>query len=991
MYRLTCSQQDITEMTTPNFRFFQSAIIAIFIISLIPLSSRGQFFSTGQDPASLRWRQIKTGNYSIIYPSTYETHAQYTARIMDNVWRYETKTLTAKPPRIPIIIHTQSSLANGVTVWAPKRIEFYPTPDPDAYAEEWLEQLAIHEYRHAVQINKMNKGFTRALYYILGEQATGGILGAFIPTWFLEGDATATETALTKTGRGRAGWFEAILRAQLLEKGSYNFNKATLGSFKTFVPDAYELGYYLVGMGRKDYGPKLWDYSLDHVAKYPFMIIPLADGIKRTTGLTKVKWYRKSMNELDSIWKEQDRNTPKTGSRMISIRNARNYKVFTHPLYLNDSTIIAERQSNEGVDCFVKILPNGKEKKLFQTGAYQDGSNSISGDLIAWAEYEPDLRWGNRDYSSIKIYDMKSRRSRHLTKRSRYFSPILSHDASMIAAVRINTDGESFLEVLGTSDGRVLFSKKAEGSATFQSPDFTDDDKHLIYLYMNEKGKTIATCDMATKETRFHIPFTFTGIDGPSQMFGHFIIFSADYSGIENIYAVDTVTKKIFQVTSARFCASDPDFNSDKTRLLYSDYCSDGQMVSEASLDSAKWIPLTGVRDHSFKLYDILAGQEGVNLQDSLANEGLFRMLLDHSMNPDSSRQGHPQYPSKKYSKAAHLFNVHSWAPVSLSASNLTIHPGVTVLSQNVMSSTFASAGYDWDYNEQTGQFYLNFSYQGLFPVFDLGSSFGKRAGYYITSSTSPRTRFTWNELKLQLTVSVPLNFTRGAWYRGLTPAISTSLVDVIHDKSTPGLFTSGWINTVTYSLNFYQYRRSNYQDMYYRWGQNIQLSLTNSPFGVNDMGSIWAVQTNLYFPGLLRHHGLWLFGGYQQRDENTVYGYSYSGVVPYPRGYSSGYDSHLFSFSANYKFPLFRPDWSLGGVLYFKRFKLNLFYDQAMGDDSKAIDWSLPNLYQTIGSELTAELHILRFVYPFELGVRPMYFPVNNTWGCQFIYSVSF
>ena len=38
------------------------------------------------------------------------------------------------------------------------------------------EQLAIHEYRHSVQINKMNRGFTRALYYIFGEQATGGIL-----------------------------------------------------------------------------------------------------------------------------------------------------------------------------------------------------------------------------------------------------------------------------------------------------------------------------------------------------------------------------------------------------------------------------------------------------------------------------------------------------------------------------------------------------------------------------------------------------------------------------------------------------------------------------------------------------------------------------------------------------------------------------------------------------------------------------------------------
>ncbi|TRZ70874.1 MAG: hypothetical protein D4R97_07680, partial [Bacteroidetes bacterium] len=347
-------------------------------------------------------------------------------------------------------------------------------------------------------------------------------------------------------------------------------------------------------------------------------------------------------------------------------------------------------------------------------------------------------------------------------------------------------------------------------------------------------------------------------------------------------------------------------------------------------------------------------------------------------------------YKTKKYSKAGHLFNVHSWAPASFNLSNLSLHPGVMALSQNVQSSAFASAGYDWDYNEQTGQFFLNFSYQGIFPVFDLKTSYGKRAGYYITSKTSQRTRFTWNELNMDLMVSVPLNLSRGVWSRGLTPAIGTSLIDVMHDKSTPGIFTTGWINTMTYSLKYFQYKLSNYQDMYPHWGQEADFTLINSPFGANDLGSIWAVQTNFYFPGFARHHGLWLYGGYQQRNEKTVYGYSYSEIIPYPRGYSNGYDNHLFSFSANYKFPLFRPDWSAGSVFYFKRFKLNLFYDQAMGDNARTIDRDLPNLYQTIGSELTAELHILRFVYPFELGVRSMYFPLNNSWGWQFIYSVN-
>ena len=172
-----------------------------FLFLIFILSSRGysQYYSTGQDPASIRWRRIKTERYKLIYPAPFEKKAQYLANIMDIICRNETTTLSARVPRIPVILHTQSVTSNGLTVWAPKRIELYPCAPQQTYSEEWLEQLAIHEYRHAIQISKINQGFSKALSYVFGEQITGGILGLYVPTWFLEGDATVTETS--KIGR----------------------------------------------------------------------------------------------------------------------------------------------------------------------------------------------------------------------------------------------------------------------------------------------------------------------------------------------------------------------------------------------------------------------------------------------------------------------------------------------------------------------------------------------------------------------------------------------------------------------------------------------------------------------------------------------------------------------------------------------------------------------------------------------------------------------
>jgi hypothetical protein len=93
-----------------------------------------------------------------------------------------------------------------------------------------------------------------------------------------------------------------------------------------------------------------------------------------------------------------------------------------------------------------------------------------------------------------------------------------------------------------------------------------------------------------------------------------------------------------------------------------------------------------------------------------------------------------------------------------------------------------------------------------------------------------------------------------------------------------------------------------------------------------------------------------------------------------------------MYSFSVNYKLPLFYPDWSLGSAMYIKRFKLNVFYDFAGGSEEDIIYKS-----SSTGAELTADLHILRFVFPFELGVRSYYLPDEEQIGWQFLFGVSF
>ncbi|MFH1936461.1 MAG: hypothetical protein ABIK52_02730 [Bacteroidota bacterium] len=1015
----------------------------------IGASTKAQYYSTGQDPASIRWNQIKTDSFRIVFPESFQTQSQHLARILDLTARYETKSLKAKVHRMPVLIHSQSAESNGLAVWAPRRIELYACPPQDTYAEEWLEQLALHEYRHAVQTSKMNKGFTKALYYIFGEQVTGAVLGLYVPTWFLEGDATVMETALSNSGRGRVASFAAPLRAQLLQKGIYRYDLATMGSYKTFTPDAYTLGYHLVARGREKYGYELWNRTLDKVAKLPFMVVPFNAGIKQNTGLWKTGLYQKMMEELLIEWQGQEDDLWQSPYIRITETRRTDYTTWNRPQFLNDSILIAACWSNEGIPRLLLLDRHGNTEKIVRLGPYQPGSLSVAGDVAVWTEYRPDIRWENRSYSVIRKYaplnplkgtyspfrglggrsehraqgtghraqgegmngqsDDYAAASQHhptttspqhhstmdFTQKSRYFSPALSPDGSWVLAVRITEENCSFIDLLETVNGEVLRSIPAPDKGLFLQPSWSADGTKIAFILLTREGKSLQVMDSRGGSGTSYLTPTFREISGPPIFFRNYLLFMADYTGIENIFAIDTLTRQLYQVTSARFQATHPDISPDGSTLAYSDYGVDGMMVVTREADPSQWILLDSIPNYTFPLAEAMARQEGVNVQDSIWKLGNLKLGNSEDNNSPHGNDtsslhlpitSSPFYEVTRYRKIAHLFNLHSWAPVSIDADNLTLKPGVSVLSQNLLSTAFAGAGYEYDLSERTGRFYLNFSYRGWFPVIDLNYSYGKRAGIGRPWDPDESFRFTWNESDLQATISVPLNLSQGIWYRRIQPIFGTSWIYVIHDKTTPRSFIEGSINTLDYRIYMYNYIRSNYQDMFPKWGQNLDIQFRHTPFGGNDLESIFAIAGNIYFPGLFRHHGIRIYGGCQQRWYIFTADYRFANLISLPRGTEPFYTPKLISFSLDYKFPFLRPDLSLGSLLYLKRFKLNLFYDWVHGWGPWDNTWD-----ESTGFDLTSELHILRFLAPFELGVQGAYLPDENRWVWRFLWGVTF
>ena len=941
----------------------------LFCMLIFPKEGHAQFYNNGQDPASLRWYRIDTDHYRILFPKDYSDRAQYLANLFEYTYGRVDHSLHSEPRRITVIVHDRSVVSNGMVVWAPRRVELYPVTDPTSYVDGALQQLAKHELRHVVQMEKLNQGFTKVLSYFAGDLAAGGIV-VMLPPWYMEGDAVASETALSHSGRGRVPSFEKALRAMAVEKGGVmNYNEAVMGSFKKFVPDKYHYGYQVVAYSRTKYGAGLWDKGLDAVARKPWQFNPLNISLKKQTGLTKKRLYDTTFSHLRKAWVEKDREHGPSSFKKINTRRKRVYTSYRFPRYLNDSVILVEKSGLDQIREFVLLDTLGRETLVHVPGYYQPVRLSVAQGKIVWAETIYDPRWTNRSWSDIKIYDIQKEKEYRFTRRERYFSPDISPDGHKIVAVRVTTENRHYLEVLDTRNGQVLHSWYRGDTTRFFMPTWRDNGRILV-IVMNDQGKGIEEVNTRTGRWKQWLPPSWADIQSVAWS-GKYLLYHSTYGGVDNIFARDSLTGDIFRVTDSRFGATDVTVSPDGKRIAFSDYTADGYDAGEKTLNPAQWTPLSRIGDVSLHLADSLARQE----------KGAFGRK-------DIPQTGHPM---QRYSRFTHLFKVHSWLPFyfdyeNISMDQVPLYPGLVFYSQNYLSTLYGSLGYAYMNGEHKLITHLTFS--GRYPVLDLNYSMGGRA--YVINSPSAELPDTF-PLRQELSgrIYLPLNLTTNRFNKGFVPSLelqytnSFTWSDELKEYEKDRVF-------LAYRIYTYALLKMGHRDIRPRLGYLLDMDYLHSPWNNSGYGEKAYITGNIYLPGAFRHHTLVLNGGYEEQSGGKYYYYN---RLSYPRGYKNWISTRLQSYSAEYDLPLFYPDVSLGSLLYIPRFRGQLFYEHAVGNNSYDYvnnEFKDKKIFNGVGAELFTDFMILRLDFPFTFGFWTSYLPDEARFTTGFHFSVN-
>src|SRR5690606_14248356 len=300
--------------------------LSLLISTLTSLQTFAQLINDEQAPPRVKWQVIETPEFNLLYPELLYNDAQSVASLLRNHVSSVSEQYGIKPRKIDIVIQSANTEGNGYVQLAPRKSEFFITASQDAEPGDWLQMLALHEYRHVVQIDKLT-GNIRFPFEELGF----AFFGVALPGWFYEGDAVLTETLLTEGGRGRTPSFDRTLRANLLEGRRFSYQKNHFGSFKDRTPGHYELGYFLTAKLYRDFGADISDRLLSRISSNPFRPYNFSRSLKKITGFTTPAWHKATTEELTKIWKEQQSVNPVRSYKKTAGDDSRFPQQFAHP------------------------------------------------------------------------------------------------------------------------------------------------------------------------------------------------------------------------------------------------------------------------------------------------------------------------------------------------------------------------------------------------------------------------------------------------------------------------------------------------------------------------------------------------------------------------------------------------------------------------------------------------------------------------------------
>ena len=989
--------------------------IVIAIVALLATySASAQYYSWGADPTYMQWYRLKGDKIDVIYPDTARTlgykmmyYAQAVQPSIGFGFRHG-------PMKIPFVVHPENFSSNGMVMWLPKRVEILSSPAVNSYSMPWLKQLAAHEYRHAVQYNNLNRGFVKVFSYILGEQSsTIGLL--FMPLWGMEGDATLSETQMSSFGRGLQPSFSMHYRALGNIGLSKGIDKWFCGSYKEYIPNHYHLGYQITSFANTKYDENVWNNVVRYAVRNPYVIATTYFGLKRFYKTSTEKLFRETFCDLNSHWNSLPYQ-PNTSTQLSAVCS-KGYTQYRYPQYLDHNLVLSMYETLDTPNAFVKTdAKSGKRSHMAYTGSVSSRPSEVVGGRVWWTEYRRSLLFAERINSKLCYMDVKRGRTRTINRvdKALYATPISENE---LAWVEYTPNGEYHI-VRGNPALRPCeeyLRVDVPSDIEIHGLAYDNYTKALYFIATDDSGMWLGRVGK-NREIEHITKGAYITLSDLRAKDG-VLYFGSIQSGKDEAHCYDLRTSTEYQISASTYGSFSPMPNGSDT-VLMTTYDRYGYHLAEQKV----------VRDTLPKVAHAKLPRNVVNPQRkrwNVVNLDTVRFVGVDSMVAASKRGKRNMLRDRRYSGPAHLFNFHSWAPVSYDPFSLSeegaldFNLGATIMSQNLLST--ASGFLTWGWNAKEGHMV-----KGVFRYYGLGVNLSVNATYggtqqlysaytylydpfakkyeavlggqeeYVRNPVSGKDELILNNVpkrgkyyNVGAMASLPLYFQSGYHTRyvqvsagynysnGLVAKVDKISVE-LGKGNVSNIAKIGYkegVHLLQFGAGYQDQVRMAHKDFLPRWGQIFSFNYALNPVDKNFRHLI-SVYGKAYFPGVAKHHSLSVAAVYQtsikgfDRDDALSNLAFHSGRL-IPRGfYASEIENRNYvATSINYALPIWYPDMGCS-IIFFKRVRLNVGCDYASFDSKYAVRDAATGLITTevkrqniisYGGDLSLDFNLFR------------------------------
>lgn len=872
------------------------------LLLLLPIISFAQI-DLAQDEPHITWRQIEDQNFKVVFPDYAENSAHYVLNLLNYYKPIVDKTYSQNSRKLTVVIRANMSEPNGFVTLAPRRSEWFlsRSSSPLVGSLEWLQALAVHEYRHVAQFDYLKRSNNQLAYIIGGEELLGTVLAISMPNWYFEGDAVWTETAYTNAGRGRSPRFSARLKALLLTDQVPSLDQIIAGDYTKPLPNIYVFGYFLIAKGVNDYGKDFWKKVAARSSDSSLNPYALYRSFREITGKDFDTFYNEMMGELQASWKE-NYSIPTEDTEYIE---------YAYPIYDRENLYYLKKDIKSFWQIFEKKAGSTKSESLSELAVSPSLQRiDVKNNKLLYIQNLPDKRYGYKSYSDLFMMDLKTKNQKRITHKKRLTHPKFDDGGEYFLAIEFTKknnwninlykkDGERFKTFKGTPKRQFVEAVWGNKSDLFAIALAPDGKKQIVRIDFYQNKNEIIELTYPTRNNIYSLSFN-----------ENKLYFEGDDKGVVNIFSIDPRTLSLSKCTDVAIAASNP--YAYKDRLIYVVKNGYGSELREQYLDCKA---LTN--DYIEKPDQYLGKSPSDNYQKSLPVDiQNFEKLYEK----DKRVTDYPEYKSNLVP--------HSWS--ILGGTGLS----VSARSTNILNSLdlFAATGVDG--NEGGNYAALNLSYRKYYPIISLGLRFSERTNKF--GEDEDDEVISWSENTYSAAVSLPYIFQKNLYYgfnlltgfaEHITIGDSQGEVDYgIDNKSLTGTgFIYQFSNKKTilptqlapeYGVDLTYL----YEDV--RSADNSEL---DSYFGSLDM--------NFYLPGFEQLHSthISLSGEYRPEDELKykvqdkyfpVIGYNFS------RGYQYEYTPEFGKATFEYSLPLAYPNYDLWHFAFFKRINGRYFFD---------------------------------------------------------------